>query len=89
MNSVVIVLNGASSAGKTSIAQAIQRLSGTPTLHAALDTFIDMFHWPAIADQDEKFQCHATGVSNFHAALPILTANRFLIVVDHVFERNE
>lgn len=89
MNPVVIVLNGTSSAVKTSIARSIQRLSGTPTLHASLDTFVDMFHWPAIADQNEKSECHATGVANFHAALPLLTANRFLVVVDHVFEQNK
>jgi chloramphenicol 3-O phosphotransferase len=65
MNSVIIVLNGASSAGKTSIAQAIQRLSQTPVIHASLDTFTDMFHWPVIADQEEGRECHRVGVANF------------------------
>jgi chloramphenicol 3-O phosphotransferase len=87
MNSVAIVLNGASSAGKTSIARAIQRLSATPVLHASLDTFVDMFHWPVIASQEERWECHRTGVANFHAALPILAASRFPLVVDHVFEQ--
>jgi chloramphenicol 3-O phosphotransferase len=88
MNSVVIVLNGTSSAGKTSIAQAIQRLASTPVLHASLDTFVDMFHWPAIAKKEERWECHRTGVANFHAALPILAASRFHLVVDHVFEQH-
>jgi chloramphenicol 3-O phosphotransferase len=86
MNPVVIVLNGASSAGKTSIARAIQCLADTPVLHASLDTFTDMFHWPAIADGEEKWECHRAGVANFHAALPILASSRFPLVVDHVFE---
>jgi len=54
MNPFAIVLNGPSSAGKTSIARAIQSLAGTPVLHASLDTFTDMFHWPAIPDGNEK-----------------------------------
>ena len=88
MNSVAIVLNGASSSGKTSIAMAIQRLSNTPVLHASLDTFTDMFHWPAITEPDVRGECHRLGVANFHAALPILASGRFPIVVDHVFEQH-
>ena len=87
MSSVVIVLNGASSAGKTSIARAIQERSPTPVLHASLDAFVDMFHWPAIAEKEERWECQRTGVANFHAALPILAASRFHLVVDHVFEQ--
>ncbi len=86
MNSFAIVLNGASSSGKTSIARAIQRLSRTPVLHASLDTFTDMFHWPAIIEPEVRGECHRIGVANFHAALPILAASRFPVVVDHVFE---
>jgi len=85
VNSIAIVLNGASSSGKTSIALAIQRLSKTPILHAPLDTFTDMFHWPAIPDPETKRECHRFGVANFHAALPILASSQFPVVVDHVF----
>ena len=88
MKSVAIILNGASSAGKTSIAHAIQRLSRTPVLHASLDTFTDMFQWPAVAGQEERRECHRVGVANFHAALPILASSRFPLVVDHVFEQH-
>lgn len=88
MKSVAIVLNGASSAGKTSIAKAVQRLSKEPVLHASLDTFTDMFHWPVIGDLELKRECHRIGVDNFHATLPILAANRFGLVVDHVFEQH-
>ncbi|MBK1860113.1 chloramphenicol phosphotransferase CPT family protein [Cerasicoccus arenae] len=89
MKSVAIILNGASSAGKTSIARAIQRVSRTPVLHASLDTFTDMFHWAVVADQEERRECHRVGVANFHAALPILASSRFPLVVDHVFERHD
>jgi chloramphenicol 3-O phosphotransferase len=86
MNPVAIVLNGASSSGKTTIARSIQRLSKTPVLHASLDTFTDMFCWPAISEPGVRGECHRFGVANFHAALPILASRRFPIVVDHVFE---
>ena len=84
MKPIAIILNGPSSAGKTSIARAIQRLSPTPVLHASLDTF----HCPVIADQEERKECHRVGVENFHAALPILASSRFPLVIDHVFEQH-
>ncbi len=40
--SLLIFLNGCSSAGKTSIAHSIQHLSDTPWLRLGLDIFIDM-----------------------------------------------
>jgi len=88
MKPVVIVLNGASSSGKTSIAKAIQRLSMTPVLHASLDTFTDMFQWSAIGDSEVRNECHRVGVANFHAVLPILVSSRFPVIVDHVFEQH-
>jgi chloramphenicol 3-O-phosphotransferase len=88
MKSVAIVLNGASSSGKTSIARSLQRLSTTPFLHASLDVFTDMFHWPAITDQTVRKECHHVGVANFHAALPLLASSRFPLVVDHIFEQH-
>jgi len=88
MKPIAIVLNGASSSGKTSIAQAIQRLSRTPVLHASLDSFTEMFCWSAISDPDIQRDCHRFGVSSFHACLPILASGRFSLVVDHVFEQH-
>lgn len=38
----IVFLNGPSSAGKSSIAKAIQKLAPTPWLHIGLDTFIGM-----------------------------------------------
>jgi len=88
MKAAAVVLNGASSAGKTSIARAVQRLRGEPVLHAPLDTFTDMFDWPSIPDREERLRCHRAGVDNFHSALAILAANPFFLVVDHVLEQH-
>jgi chloramphenicol 3-O phosphotransferase len=84
---IAIVLNGASSSGKTSIARAIQRSSAKPVLHASLDVFTDMFDWPSVIGDAVRKECHEVGVANFHVALRILAAGPFPIVVDHVFER--
>ncbi|MDA3832185.1 MAG: AAA family ATPase [Spirochaetales bacterium] len=85
---IAIVLNGTSSSGKTSIVRSLQKLSKAPILHASLDTFTDMFDWSSVHDEDRK-DCHRTGVSNFHNCLTILASNRYTVVVDHVFERTE
>lgn len=43
MNGVqIIVLNGPGSAGKTSIARALQEMTAEPFLHVAMDAFLDM-----------------------------------------------
>ena len=84
---IAIVLNGASSSGKTSIARALQRLSAVPVLHASLDVFTDMFDWASVSGEELRRECHRTGVDNFHAALGILASGPFPVVVDHVFER--
>jgi chloramphenicol 3-O phosphotransferase len=80
----VILLNGTSSAGKSSIARALQRRAGIPLYHVSLDTFTDMFLWEAITDPAEKQRCHGIGVNNFHQALVMFAKGSFGMVVDHL-----
>ncbi|MEZ5412937.1 MAG: hypothetical protein R3F03_01360 [Opitutaceae bacterium] len=87
MHPFAIVLNGTSSAGKTTLAQTLQQRAGEPVLHAALDTFTDMYAWSAITDEETRRICHRTGVDNFHQTLRLLAAGPHAIVVDHVFEQ--
>jgi chloramphenicol 3-O phosphotransferase len=89
MNPDVILLNGTSSAGKSSIARALQRRAGIPLYHASLDTFTDMFLWGAITDPAEKQRCHKIGVDNFHQALAMFAKGSFGMVVDHLILRPE
>jgi chloramphenicol 3-O phosphotransferase len=84
MNPDVILLNGTSSAGKSSLAQALQRRAGIPLYHASLDTFTDMFLWEAITDPVERQHCHTFGVDNFHRALALFAAGSYGLVVDHL-----
>ena len=80
----VILLNGTSSAGKSSIARALQRRASTPLYHVSLDTFTDMFLWEAITDPAERQRCHEIGVDNFHRALARFAAGSYGLVVDHL-----
>jgi chloramphenicol 3-O phosphotransferase len=82
----IILLNGTSSAGKSSIARALQLRAGRPLLHASLDTFTDMFRWDAISDPTERGICHAAGMEHFHRALAMFAAGPHAVVVDHVLE---
>jgi len=84
MSPDVILLNGTSSAGKSSIARALQRRAGIPLYHVSLDTFTDMFLWEAITDPAVKQRCHAIGVDNFHRALALFATGSFGLVVDHL-----
>lgn len=43
MTATVILLNGAGSAGKSSISRALQDILAGPFLHVALDSFLEMF----------------------------------------------
>ena len=47
----VVLLNGAGSAGKSSIARALQAIAGRPLLHVQMDAFFDMLPpaWRAVS----------------------------------------
>lgn len=55
MTAKIVLLNGVGSAGKSSIARALQTITATPFLHIQMDAFIDML--------PEALQDHADGFS--------------------------
>lgn len=54
-SSRIILLNGAGSAGKSSIARALQAITREPYLHVAMDAFLDMLPG-AYQDDPESFR---------------------------------
>lgn len=50
----VVILNGTSSAGKTTLAKAVQRLAAGPALRVSMDDFLEMMP-PRFANDDEAF----------------------------------
>lgn len=55
MTPTVVLLNGAGSSGKTSIARALQRMTAKPFLHVPMDAFLEML--------PEPLQDHPDGIS--------------------------
>ena len=55
MKASIVLLNGAGSAGKGSIARALQQITAAPFLHVQMDTFIEML--------PDALQDHADGFS--------------------------
>jgi len=52
MTARIVILNGVGSAGKTSIARALQEITRTPFLHVAMDVFCEMLP-PAYFDHSD------------------------------------
>jgi chloramphenicol 3-O phosphotransferase len=86
MSSVTIIfLNGVSSAGKTSIAKALQRLLPSPYLHVQLDSFEAML--PERYDEGGAFGWQALfprALSGFHHSIASLATAGNNLIVDHV-----
>lgn len=55
--SLIVILNGASSAGKTSLARAVQNRAAQQFIHVQMDTFIDMLP-PRLDNHVDGFVFH-------------------------------
>ena len=88
-NNVVIILNGTSSSGKSSIAQEIVNLIEVPIIHAQVDTFFDMFDFSKFKTGSDAFKASKIAFSLFDSSISDICKQDFPIVVDTVFERFE
>jgi chloramphenicol 3-O phosphotransferase len=82
----VIFLNGASSAGKTSLAKALQQILDEPYLHVALDTFFDMVPSRYVVGEEPWTitETVATMIAGFHRAIAALAEAGNNVIVDQV-----
>lgn len=81
----IILLNGVSSSGKTSIAKALQKLLEAPYLHVCIDSFEQMM--PDRYDLGGEFAWQAIFnklLSGFHHSLAALAQCDNNLIVDHV-----
>lgn len=94
----VIILNGASSAGKTSLLRAIQTVMERPFLDAGLDRFIGMMpeRYVEMPTWREMFgRMYRAGplgnrlVKGMHQAVASLAVTGWNVVADHVFIERE
>jgi len=77
----IIILNGVSSAGKTTLAKTLQERLNEPFWYLGGDVFIDMM-------PDKFFDDYAVGkaISHFHHAIKSFSDRGFNTIVDCLFE---
>jgi len=82
----VVFLNGASSAGKTSIAKALQEVSTHPFLRLSVDDFLNMLpeRHAARSVREADGIPHTAVVQGFHKAIASMVATGNCVIVDHV-----
>jgi chloramphenicol 3-O phosphotransferase len=81
----IILLNGTSSAGKSSIAYKIQEFGDLPYLHVKMDTFLRM----AAHDHIRRRETSNLIIKGFHNSLAGLSVAGNCLVIDHVFQEQE
>lgn len=84
----VIFLNGTSSAGKTSIAQAILATTTRPYIYLAVAQFIQAIperHW-ASRDDAGRAATFETVISGYHHCVAALVAASNDVIADHVLQ---
>jgi chloramphenicol 3-O phosphotransferase len=84
----IVFLNGASSAGKTSIARAFQQFVDVPYMYVAVDLFLQavpMRYWES-SNLGAINPTFAAIVSGFHHSLAALARAGNNLVVDHVLQ---
>ena len=83
----IILLNGASSAGKTSIAKALQHSMNTPYLHVPVDSFAAMAPGPDKLGETGSLAWQSVFnrlLSGFHHSLTALAGAGNDLIVDHI-----
>lgn len=88
-NGKIILLNGPSSAGKTTIARAIQQTIDQPFWHVASDQFVESRMLPGRRAEGGDFDWRIMRprfFKAFHSCLPAIAGAGNNLVVDHVIE---
>jgi chloramphenicol 3-O phosphotransferase len=84
MKAAAIVLHGPTSAGKSSLASALQDSAPVPAFHVALDAFVTMSRRRDMRTPDEWRQAYRIHCENLRSTLARLADTRFEVIVDFV-----
>lgn len=84
MKSSVIVLHGPTSAGKSSLAVALQNNASVPAFHVALDAFVTMSRRCDMRSPAEVLEAYHLHCENLRSVLARLVETDFEIIVDLV-----
>lgn len=92
MSGSIILINGASSAGKSTLAREVQAQADVPLLHFTFDLFIDGNILPREQLRSGRFQWHTIRSTVFHGyrrCLHALASSGNALVVDHIVETQD
>ena len=84
MKPAAIVLHGPTSAGKSSLANALQDTAPVPSFHVALDAFVTMSRRRDMRSPEEQRQAYHIHCENLRSPLARLADTHFEIIVDMV-----
>ncbi|HHT8885800.1 TPA: phosphotransferase-like protein, partial [Burkholderia cenocepacia] len=84
MTQIAIVLHGPTSAGKSSLAKALQNSSEAPMFHISLDAFVEMSRRRDMRSDEELNQALRIHHLNLQSTLKRVAASHFGIVLDLV-----
>ena len=84
MGPAAIVLHGPTSAGKSTLARALQDTAAVPAFHVALDAFVTMSRRRDMRSAEEQRQAYDIHCENLRSALARLVRSQFEIIVDLV-----
>ncbi|MFI9594434.1 chloramphenicol phosphotransferase CPT family protein [Nonomuraea sp. NPDC052265] len=86
----IIILNGASSSGKSTLAKALQRTLDEPFLHVSSDQFVASGMLPERRDDEGSFswwnEMRPRFFKGFHRCLPALAGAGNDLIVEHIIE---
>lgn len=84
MKPAAIVLHGPTSAGKSSLARALQDIAPVPAFHVALDAFVTMSRRRDMRSPEEVRSAYHLHCENLRSVLARVVASPFEILVDLV-----
>jgi chloramphenicol 3-O phosphotransferase len=84
MKPAAIVLHGPTSAGKSSLAKALQDIAPVPAFHVTLDAFVTMSRRRDMRTPEEERQAYHIHCENLRFTLARLVETQFEIIVDLV-----
>jgi chloramphenicol 3-O phosphotransferase len=84
MEPTAIVLHGTTSAGKSSLAKALQATAPVPAFHIALDAFVTMSNRRDMRSDAERAQAYRIHCENLRSILARVAQTQFDIILDLV-----
>jgi chloramphenicol 3-O phosphotransferase len=84
MRPTAIVLHGPTSAGKTTLAKALQATSPVPAFHIPLDAFVTMSNRRDMRSDEERAEAYRLHCENLRSTLARVAQTGFEIILDLV-----